>query len=176
MWAWEIARYLFRVVTTGQCEDFDDGRFDGEGHGGLDMNYSDLADAELDRLVAEKLEPDPPVANLCPPVESCVTSLSPLKGWCVFLDGEPFETHELTPRAFTSDPAAWGWLLEREKMDLFHAFDGWSSTMEGGGASKVHPFPGRAVAIAYLEAGLNKHEAEHYRPTYEQIKAQSRLE
>lgn len=110
------------------------------------MDYSEFSDAELNRLVAERIEPEPWKGGFIPECWECLdnsaTNPDYLGAWRV-------------TRHFCTDPAAWGWLLERERMDLLQA-DGstqcWVARPVGTGLLYADEVIGRAIAIAYLSS------------------------
>ena len=109
-------------------------------------DYQTMTNEELNRLVAERIEPEP--THVADP-SSEFGSLSHAGGWKLGLGF-------YEPRDFVNDWSATGWLLEREQIGIQktpHISPLWLA---------VHPntypthfgseLPGRAVCIAYLES------------------------
>ena len=120
------------------------------------MNYGEMTDEQLNRAVAERIQPDP--VTIEPPYDRLVSWAN--LSWTV--GNKRTHAH---PLDFANDPAAWGWLVGRGYMSVDsepvftdHKITRWTwnaTSSEGGFLAETegHAKPGRAVAIAFLESG-----------------------
>lgn len=102
----------------------------------------ELSDAELNRRVSEVLWPSISAQDL------------------VVWEEESWDVSD--PGDFCTNPSAWGWLLEREAMSLWHDDYTWKAITKSQehadleAYSGIKPWssstPGRAVCIAFLES------------------------
>ena len=124
------------------------------------LNYADLSDEELNRAVAERLEPEPWVNDQV--MDSAAVTRTKSGLWRLVTTTQTVADsldYWLNERDFANDPEAWGWLLEKERLALEPAAlrdsgrEVWLSGVDGGTDVDISADkPGRAICIAYLEA------------------------
>ena len=142
-------------------------------------DYSAMSDDEINRAVAEAIEPRP-YDSMSMEFDTRIYSREFAYWRGLFVD-------LWEPRPFCTDPAAWGWLMEREHLTLghhgtetdgrevWHDNEGWwafprleginlyeKSMEENYGV--LADTPGRAVAISFLVA-VSESQGQPRKPT-----------
>ena len=121
------------------------------------MNFTDMTDDELDRAVAEAIEPEP--WRACVHSFDGLLTMSEYGCWSSdsarMASSDPKDWLWDAARHFRDETADWGWLMLRERISVEPSKEGWAAShkdAKGPSDWRWDMKIGRVICIAFLEA------------------------